>query len=90
VRCSFLEIYNEDVRDLLSADYEAKMELREDPDKGVFVAGLTFVVVDSSETMERVMDEGNKHRSVGATAMNATSSRSHSIFTVVVEASENK
>lgn len=41
VRCSYLEIYNEEIRDLLGSDATAKMELREDPDKGVFVDGLT-------------------------------------------------
>ena len=90
MRCSFLEIYNEELRDLLSVDYESKLELRENPDKGVFVQDLSFVVVDTGETMDRVMTEGNKHRHVGATAMNAVSSRSHTIFTVIIEASENK
>lgn len=64
--------------------------MREDPDKGVFVPDLTFVVVDSAAAMEKVLAQGNTHRSVGATAMNAESSRSHSIFTVVIEASEQK
>lgn len=41
MRCSYLEIYNEEIRDLLGTDATAKMELREDPDKGVFVDGLT-------------------------------------------------
>lgn len=67
-----------------------RQDLREDPDKGVFVPDLTFVAVDTADTMEKVMTEGNKHRQTGATAMNATSSRSHSIFTVVIEASETK
>lgn len=90
LRCSFLELYNEEIRDLLSSDPERKLELRENPDKGVFVQDLTYVVVDTGETMDRVMTEGNRHRHVGATAMNAVSSRSHSIFTVIIEASENK
>ncbi|RYG55447.1 hypothetical protein EON66_05280 [archaeon] len=67
-----------------------KMELRENPDKGVFVQDLTFVVIDSAAAMETVMSEGNAHRSVGSTLMNAESSRSHCIFSVIIEASESK
>ena len=75
---------------LLFASCRRKLDLREDPEKGVFVPDLTYAVVDTAETMDKVMTEGNKHRHVGATAMNAVSSRSHSIFTVVIEASENR
>lgn len=77
-----------EIRDLLGPDPEKRLELREDPDKGVFVQDLSFVVVDSPAAMDRVLTQGNTHRSVGATAMNAESSRSHSIFSVVIEASE--
>ena len=41
MRCSYMEIYNEEIRDLLGTDATAKMDLREDPDRGVFVDGLT-------------------------------------------------
>ena len=90
MRCSYLEIYNEEIRDLLSSDATAKMELREDPDKGVFVDGLTQIVVDSVAAIDAVQTRGNKFRTVGATAMNAESSRSHSIFTIVIETSEQR
>jgi hypothetical protein len=87
VRCSYLEIYNEEIRDLLGADHTAKLELHEDPDRGVFVKDLTQVVVDSGPSIDKVMQDGNKHRTTGATLMNDTSSRSHSIFTIIIEMS---
>jgi len=85
VRCSYLEIYNEEVRDLLGTDTKARLNLKEHPDRGVFVDGLKEEVVNDVETMNDVMERGEGHRTVGATAMNAGSSRSHSIYSVVVE-----
>ena len=88
VRASFLEIYNENVRDLLAKDQTKTCALKETPEKGVYVDGLTTFVVKSAEEMREVLEVGKKNRSVGATLMNADSSRSHSIFTVTVETSE--
>ena len=85
VRCSYLEIYNEEVRDLLGTDTKARLQLKEHPDRGVFVDGLKEEVVNDVDTMNEVMERGEKHRTVGATAMNAGSSRSHSIYSVVIE-----
>ncbi|KAJ3114015.1 Kinesin-like protein kif3a [Phlyctochytrium bullatum] len=87
VRASYLEIYNEEIRDLLNPK-AGKLEVKERSDVGVYVKDLrTFVIKDVDE-MDRLMTFGNKNRSVGATEMNARSSRSHSIFTITVEASE--
>jgi hypothetical protein len=83
-----LEIYNEEVRDLLGNDLEKKLEVKEDPNKGIFVKDLTCKICNSISEIEKLMDIGNDNRVVGATAMNATSSRSHSIFTIYVETSE--
>ena len=85
IRCCYLEIYNEEVRDLLGEDPLLRLDLKEDPLLGVFVKGLRDVVVDSVEAIDRVMRDGYKNRTVGATLMNAESSRSHSIFTVIIE-----
>ena len=85
VRCSYLEIYNEEIRDLLGDDPKARCELKEDPNKGVYVKGLSNVVVNDEATINKVMEKGLKHRTTGATLMNEGSSRSHSIFTVVLE-----
>lgn len=88
VRASYLEIYNEDIRDLLSRDSTAKLELKEHPDTGVYVKDLTSCVVKTPGEIEAILAAGRKHRSVGATLMNAQSSRSHSIFSITVETSE--
>jgi len=88
VRCSYLEIYNEEIRDLLGKDPKKKCDIKEDPNKGVFVKNLTQTVVDNQETIQRVMDAGLANRTVGQTLMNSVSSRSHSIFTIVIECNE--
>lgn len=64
IRCSFIEIYNEEIHDLLGKDIKFKMELKESPDKGVFVKDLTQIQVDSIAKMEQYMEEGFKNRAV--------------------------
>jgi hypothetical protein len=90
VRASFLEIYNEDIKDLLLKGDKQKgsLDLKESSENGVYVKDLSTIVVKSVEELEKIMAIGNKNRSVGATLMNATSSRSHSIFTITIESSE--
>ena len=88
VRGSYLEIYNEEVRDLLGKDQNKRLDVKEDPGKGIFVKDLTCKICKSIPEIEDLMEIGNSNRMVGATAMNATSSRSHSIFTIYVETSE--
>ncbi|XP_045331885.1 kinesin-like protein KIF17 isoform X4 [Leopardus geoffroyi] len=85
VRASYLEIYNEDVRDLLGAESKQKLELKEHPEKGVYVKGLSMHTVHNMAQCERIMEAGWKNRSVGYTLMNKDSSRSHSIFTISIE-----
>lgn len=92
VRCSYLEIYNEDIRDLLNSKAQhdsQKLELKEDPNKGgVYVKDLTCCIVKSIPEIEKLMNYGSSQRKVGETAMNKDSSRSHSIFTIYIETSE--
>ncbi|CAG5131881.1 unnamed protein product [Candidula unifasciata] len=88
VRVSYLEIYNEEVRDLLGKDQHQRLEVKERPDVGVYVKDLSAFVVNNADDMDRIMTLGNKNRSVGATNMNLHSSRSHAIFTVTIECSE--
>lgn len=87
LKASYLEIYNECVYDLL-CDKRSKLELKEDPKKSVYVKDLKVETVSTLEDMRKLMEKGNAARTVGATAMNQDSSRSHSIFTLYVEASE--
>ncbi|XP_028397829.1 kinesin-like protein KIF3A [Dendronephthya gigantea] len=88
VRVSYLEIYNESVRDLLGKDQNAQLEVKERPDIGVYVKDLSAYVVNNADDMDKTMTLGNKNRSVGATNMNEHSSRSHAIFTITIERSE--
>ena len=89
IRCSYLEIYNETIRDLLSKNVDAKLELKENSDKGVFVKNLSTIIVKSIPEIESYMDAGTACRKTGETAMNKDSSRSHSIFTIYIETAEN-
>ncbi|XP_077403309.1 kinesin-like protein KIF3B [Vanacampus margaritifer] len=88
VRASYLEIYQEEIRDLLAKDQSRQLELRERPDTGVYVKNLSSFVTRSKEEIENVMNVGNQNRSVGSTNMNEHSSRSHAIFVITVECSE--
>ena len=76
VRASFLEIYNENVRDLLGKDQSKTCDLKETPERGVYVKDLTTFVVKSVAEIRKVLEVGKKNRSVGATLMNADSSLS--------------
>jgi hypothetical protein len=86
VSFSMLEIYNEKVQDLLEKDQARKpvggLKVREDKQGFVFVQGLSKHPVDSYEEINRKMDEGYTSRSIGATLMNQTSSRAHTIITI--------
>lgn len=83
-----MEIYNEQIRDLLAKDIEKRLELKEDKDKGVFVKDLTTCIVKSIPEIEAYMEHGTGNRKTGETAMNKDSSRSHSIFTIYVETAQ--
>jgi len=86
VRCSFVEIYQEKIRDLLSSS-DQQLKISEHPESGVFIAGLKEKEVDNVEKMLKILSHGNKRRTTGSTAMNDQSSRSHSVFSVIVESS---
>lgn len=88
VRASYMEIYQERIRDLLHADQSRCLELRERPDTGVYVRDLTSSVCSNVAEMKAVMTKGNANRSVGATNMNEHSSRSHALFIATVEYAE--
>ncbi len=87
IRAQFLEIYNENVRDLLAVgdDVTKKLRVREEHDKGFVVQGLQQHICRSAADTETILLRGKANRSVGATRMNEESSRSHCIFTVIIE-----
>ncbi|XP_063697158.1 kinesin-like protein KIF3A [Culicoides brevitarsis] len=88
VRVSYMEIYNEEVRDLLGKELNKSLEVKERADIGVFVKDLSGYVVHNADDLDNIMKLGNKNRVVGATKMNLESSRSHAIFSITIESSE--
>ncbi|KAJ3798287.1 kinesin-like protein [Lentinula aff. detonsa] len=84
VEVSYIEIYNEKVRDLLNPKNTGNLRVREHPSLGPYVEDLSKLVVNSYDEMMTLMDEGNKARTVAATNMNETSSRSHAVFTLLL------
>uniref|UniRef100_A0A182PUF0 Kinesin-like protein n=1 Tax=Anopheles epiroticus TaxID=199890 RepID=A0A182PUF0_9DIPT len=87
VAVSYLEIYMEELRDLLKPNTNSSLELRE-RDGGIVVPNLHSVLCKSVEDMLNVMHQGNKNRTVGFTNMNEHSSRSHAIFLIKIEMCE--
>ncbi|GAC95130.1 hypothetical protein PHSY_002705 [Pseudozyma hubeiensis SY62] len=84
VEVSYIEIYNEKVRDLLNPKNKANLKVREHPSLGPYVEDLSKLIVGSYPEIITLMDEGNKARTVAATNMNETSSRSHAVITLVL------
>jgi hypothetical protein len=82
IKCSFMEIYMEAVRDLLGSNPTATLRVHESPTKGVFVDGLTEEYVGSPGEILELLRTGEKSRVVAQTKMNAVSSRSHRHVTV--------
>lgn len=82
VEVSFMEIYNEKLKDLLNPKNSGKLKVRNHPKMGVYVEDLSKIAVKTFAEIEGLMDEGSKARTVASTNMNATSSRSHAVFTI--------
>ncbi|XP_067903586.1 kinesin family member 4 isoform X2 [Heterodontus francisci] len=86
LKISYLEIYNEEILDLLHPSREkSQIHIREDPKEGIKIVGLIEKQVITVMEMVDCLEQGNSTRTVAATAMNSQSSRSHAIFTVTVE-----
>ncbi|KAJ9452831.1 Kinesin-like protein K39 [Diplonema papillatum] len=85
VQASYIELYNEQVCDLLAKDVNPDLKVREDPKTGPFVQGLKLEKVDTVESILKLIVTGNRQRHVAATKMNSESSRSHAIFTLYFE-----
>ncbi|XP_043443127.1 kinesin-like protein KIF15 isoform X1 [Prionailurus bengalensis] len=86
-KCSFIEIYNEQIYDLLDSA-SAGLYLREHIKKGVFVVGAVEQVVTSAAEAYQVLSGGWRNRRVASTSMNRESSRSHAVFTITIESME--
>lgn len=84
VRCSYIEIYNEVISDLLVTNGKP-LKLHQDLKKGTVVAGATMTMVANTKAAMELINKGTTRRHVGATTMNEESSRSHSIFRMFIE-----
>ncbi|CDH50030.1 kinesin family member 11 [Lichtheimia corymbifera JMRC:FSU:9682] len=89
LRVSYMEIYKEKIHDLIAKADGLTPEIHEDKKRGVFVKNLREVIVVSPQQVLDVIKEGEANRHVGETDYNARSSRSHTIFQMVIE-SRNK
>jgi len=84
VRASYLQIYNENISDLLKVE-RTSLQIREDKKKGVFVEGLSEWAVRSPNEIYSLMQKGALSRTTATTKMNDLSSRSHAVFIIIVE-----
>ena len=84
LRVSFVQLYRENLSDLL-APASGALHIREDPSRGVFVEGLTEVAVRSPHDAWALAARGQRQRTTAATRLNDVSSRSHALFTMIVE-----
>lgn len=78
----FIEIYGEDIRDLLDHTKTSKVSIRESVNGDVFVSGAKEEFVGSVVQMAKALEDGSRHRITASTKMNSTSSRSHGVFVV--------
>jgi phage anti-repressor protein len=86
IYCSYLEIYNERIYDLLSFNEKnIHLDIREDKKRGLYVQDLTTVHVTKEEDIFKLMEQGAMNKSVAQTEMNERSSRSHTIFQMFIE-----
>ncbi|KAK6502834.1 kinesin motor protein cin8 [Arthrobotrys musiformis] len=87
VKCSFIELYNEELRDLLSVDDTIKLKMFEDSSKkgGVVINGMEERYAKNASDGVSLLQEGSKKRQVAATKCNDLSSRSHTVFTIIVQ-----
>ncbi|EPS43828.1 hypothetical protein H072_2134 [Dactylellina haptotyla CBS 200.50] len=90
VKCSFIELYNEELRDLLSIDDAVKLKIFEDSTKkgGILIHGMEESYIKNAAEGVALLQEGSRKRQVAATKCNDLSSRSHTVFTVTVHVKE--
>lgn len=87
VRVSYLQIYNETISDLLKPE-RVNLTIREDKKRGVFVEGQSEWVARTPQEIYSLLERGAQLRATGSTKMNEISSRSHAVFTIIIEHSK--
>ena len=90
IKLWYIEIYNENIRDLLVNNKKNNeyLELREDPNKGIIINNVTEITTNSSKDIIKILKKGNKNRTTEETDSNETSSRSHAILQIMVSYKE--
>ncbi|PUU72771.1 P-loop containing nucleoside triphosphate hydrolase protein [Tuber borchii] len=89
VKCSFIELYNEELKDLLASDENNKVKIFEDSTrKGIVIQGMEESFIKNAEDGVKLLQEGSHKRQVAATKCNDLSSRSHTVFTITVHVKE--
>lgn len=89
VKCSFIELYNEELRDLISKDDERKVKIFEDSSrKGIIIQGMEEAYIKDATEGLKLLQDGSHKRQVAATKCNDLSSRSHTVFTITVHVKE--
>lgn len=91
MRISYLELYNEELCDLLSSDESTKIRIFDDSTKkgSVIIQGLEEIPVHSKDDVYKLLEKGKERRRTATTLMNAQSSRSHTVFSILVHIREN-
>lgn len=84
VKCSFLEIYNENIFDLLDAN-DKKIQIREDKEQGVYAECCSEEKVTCIQDVLQLISKGTRNRKIASTNMNRESSRSHAVFTAIIK-----
>ncbi|KAJ0024467.1 hypothetical protein Pint_08614 [Pistacia integerrima] len=84
IRVSYMEIYNEEINDLFAVENQ-KLQIHESLERGIFVSGLREEIVNNAEQVLKFIESGEVNRHFGETNMNVRSSRSHTIFRMVIE-----
>lgn len=84
LKCSFIEIYKENIHDLLDNNFVSNLKVHETPLKGVWIQGLSEHYVSTVNEIIAFLKSGERHRAVSSTRMNSNSSRSHSLFTLTL------
>lgn len=84
VEVTYIEIYKEKIRNLLSKNPDEELKVRQHELYGIFIQGLNPIVVQNYKDINRLIEQGNKQRSVASTNMNDRSSRSHAILTILL------
>ncbi|XP_044510495.1 kinesin-like protein KIN-7N isoform X2 [Mangifera indica] len=84
IRVSYMEIYNEEINDLFAVENQ-KLQIHESLERGIFVSGLREEIVNNADQVLKFIESGEVNRHFGETNMNVRSSRSHTIFRMVIE-----